>query len=196
MTTTSLEAGGHPGADVLLDYWFGDPDEAATAAIDAHLLRCDACGAELDGLAALAHGVREVFADGRIGAVVGPGFVDRLTEKGLRIRRYHVAHNGSVACSVAPEDEVLVGVMHAPLEGVQRLDLAADFSFGGDTVWLRDVPFDAEAGAVVLLPHLATVRHLPTHEMRVRLWAVQGEQAREIGHYTFRHSAERQATDS
>jgi hypothetical protein len=194
MTTSGLQAGGHPGAELLLDYWFGDTDDGATAAVAEHLLRCDACGAEVDRLAALAYGVREAFAEGRVGAVVGLGFVDRLTAKGLRIRRYHVAHNGSVACSVAPEDEVLVGVMQAPLEGVQRLDLAADFSFGGDTVWLRDVPFDAEAGAVVLLPQLATVRTLPTHEMRVRLWAVQGEQAHEIGHYTFRHSADRPAT--
>ncbi len=187
--TASNPAGSHPGLERLLDYWFGDTDDAATDAIDAHLLRCDACGAALDGVVALVRGVRGLFAGGQVGAVVSAVFVDRLIEKGLRVRRYQVPCNGSVACSVAPGDEVLVSLLQAPLAGVRRLDLAADFSFGGDTVWLRDVPFDAGSGAVVWLSQVAAVRSLPAHRMRVRLLSVQGEHAREIGHYTFHHSA-------
>ena len=101
-------ASGIGGFDELLDYWFGDTDEAATEAIDAHLFGCDACGMQLDRIAALAQGVRAAFAAGSLGVVVSPRFVDRLAERGLRVREYRVPLNGSVNCRVAREDDVLV----------------------------------------------------------------------------------------
>ena len=185
---TATGHGGHPGMAELLDYWFGDADEATTAALDEHLMACDACGAELDRVAALARGVRDALDAGCVVTVVTPGVVDRLVARGVQVRRYRVPHNGSVACSVSPEDELLVGIMEAPLHGVQRLDLAADFSCGDGTVWLHDVPFDAASGAVVLVPQLAAVRRMPEHELRVRLLATRDGGSQEIGHYLFRHS--------
>lgn len=179
---------GHPDFDELLDYWFGDADAAATDEIDAHLLACDACGAQLDRIAALGRGVREAFAAGRLGVVASPGFVGRLAERGLRVREYRVALNGSVNCTVASEDEVLVGRLQAPLQGVQRLDCAAEVTPGGGTEWLRDIPFDAASGEVVLISPLAEVRGMPAHVMRVRLLSVGEQGSHEIGHFTFRHT--------
>lgn len=179
---------GHPSFDDLLHYWFGDVDEAATNAIDAHLFGCDACGAQVDRIAALARGVRDAFAAGLLGAVVSPRFVDRLAERGLRVREYRVPLNGSVNCTVAGEDDVLVGRLQVPLQGVQRLDAATDVTPGGDTEWLRDIPFDAASGEVVFMSRLAEVRRMPAHEMRVRLLSVEGQGLREIGHFTFRHT--------
>lgn len=180
--------GAHPGLGRLLDYWFGDLDAAQTDGVDAHLFGCDACGAVVDGIAALAQGTREAFMAGRMAAIAGPRFVERLAAQGLRLREYRVPCNGSVNCSAAPQDEVLVGRLQAALQGVRRLDLAADFSFGGDTLWLRDVPFDATANEVVLLPALDSVRRLPAHVMRVRLLSVEAAGPRELGHYSFHHS--------
>ena len=187
--TADAHREGHPGLGRLLDYWFGDLDATDTEAVDEHLFGCDACGALVDDMAALGQGTREAFAAGRIGTVVGPRFVEQLTAQGLRLRQYRVPCNGSVNCSAAPEDEVLVGRMQVALRGVQRLDVAADFDFGGDTVWLRDVPFDPASGEVVLLPALAAVRRMPAHVMRVRLLAVEeaGAGMRELGHYSFHH---------
>jgi hypothetical protein len=186
MTPTATRE--HPGFDELLDYWFGDTDEAATEAIDAHLFGCDACGMQLDRIAALAQGVRAAFAAGSLGVVVSPRFVDRLAERGLRVREYRVPLNGSVNCRVAREDDVLVSRLQAPLQGVQRLDVAADVTPGGGTEWLRDIPFDAASGEVVLLARLAEVRNMPAHELRVRLLSVGDAGAREIGRFTFRHA--------
>lgn len=183
--TATLE---HPSLDDLLHYWFGDADEAATDAIDAHLFGCDACGAQLDRIAAMGRGVRDAFAAGLLGVVVSPRFVDRLAERGLRVREYRVPLNGSVNCTVAGEDDVLVGRLQAPLQGVQRLDVATDVTLGGDTEWLRDIPFDAASGEVVFMSKLAEVRRMPAHEMRVRLLSVEGQGLREIGHFTFRHT--------
>ena len=56
----------HLGFDRLVEYWLGETDDASTQGIDAHLLGCDACGAQLDELVALAHGVRHAFANGLV----------------------------------------------------------------------------------------------------------------------------------
>jgi hypothetical protein len=61
--------------------------------------------------------------------------------------------------------------------------------FGCETVLLRDVPFDAASGEVVLLPALEAVRQMPAHVMRVRLLAVEAAGARELGHYSFHHQS-------
>ncbi|MCK0509735.1 hypothetical protein [Aromatoleum buckelii] len=186
MTKTS--ARDHPDFGDLLDYWLGDSDETTTDALDEHLFGCEACGAQLDRIAALTRGVREAFDAGRLSVVVTPRFVARLAEQGRRMREYRVPLNGSVNCSVGTDDEVVVGRLQVPLEGVQRLDITADASLGGDTEWLRDIPFDAASGEVVLLSKLAELREMPAHEMRVRVLAVEDQGSREIGHFTFRHT--------
>ncbi|MEW6704003.1 MAG: zf-HC2 domain-containing protein [Pseudomonadota bacterium] len=178
----------HPAFGELVDYWFGDLDTAATDAVDEHLMHCEACGAQLDSLIGLGQGVREAFTAGRAAAFVSGGFVERLAERGLQVREYRVARNGSVACSVAPDDDVLVSRLQAPLQGVSRLDAVAELSPGGDVQELRDIPFDAARGEVVMAAELAQVRTMPAHELRVRLLAVDGQARREIGHYTFRHT--------
>jgi hypothetical protein len=185
--TAEPRAHGLPGLGRLLDYWFGDMDPAEIDRVDTHLFGCDACGAVVDRIAALGHATRAAFAAGCVAAVVSPRFVEQLMAQGLKVREHWVPCNGSVNCSAAPDDEVLVGRLQVALQDVQRLDLAADFDFHGETVWLHDVPFDAASAEVVLLPALATVRQLPAHVMRVRLLAVQATGTRELGHYSFHH---------
>lgn len=179
----------HPSPDDLLGYWFGDTDEPATAAIDRHLFGCDACGLQIDRIAALGRGVREALTSGRLGVVVSPRFVSRLAEQGLRVREYRVPLNGSVYCTVSAEDDVLVSRLQVLLQGVQRLDIAAEVTpGGGDAEWLHDIPFDAASGEVVLVSRLAEVRAMPAQELRMRLVSVGDAGPREIGHFTFRHT--------
>ncbi len=180
----------HLEPDALLDYWLGGTDDAATETIDAHLLQCDACGAALDGVIALSRGVKEAFRGGAVPSMLSAPFVERLKAAGRRVREYHVPHNGSVVCSVAPEDDLLVSRLAAPLHGVTRLDalFALSFAPGGEKR-LSDVPFDAAAGEVLFAPKLTEVRGLPSHEMVVRLLAVDAAGEREVGHYTFHHQA-------
>lgn len=187
--TADTHRRGHPDLGRLLDYWFGDLSLTDMEAVDAHLFGCDACGAVVDSIAALGQGTREAFAAGCVATVVGSRFVGQLVARGLRVREYRVPCNGSVNCSVAPDDEVLVARLQVALQDVQRLDMAADFDLGGDTVWLHDVPFDPASAEVVLLPALAAVRRLPNHVMRVRLLAVEATGTRELGHFSFHHRA-------
>jgi anti-sigma factor RsiW len=181
---------GHLDDEALLAYWLGETSPEASEAADAHLLACDACGARVDALVALVHGVREAFARGAVPAMLSAGFVERLKAQGRRVREYRVPRNGSVHCSVAPEDDLLVSRVAAPLAGVQRLD--AEFSLSlapGQATRLDDIPFDPAAGEVVFAPPLAEVRALPSHELVLRLIAVDAAGERELGRYTFHHQA-------
>lgn len=174
--------------NVLAEYWFGDADEATTNAIEEHLLGCDVCGAQLDELIALGHGVRAAFDDGLVGACVGAEFIDRLAARGTRVREYRVPRNGSVECSVAPDDKLLVSRLQAPLAGVTRLDVVARSSLTGSEQRRQDVPFDSASGEVVLAPKLADVRRLPAHRIEIRLIAVEPGGERLLGHYTLNHT--------
>jgi hypothetical protein len=107
----------------------------------------------------------------------------------VRIREYRLPHNGSVNCTVAPEDELLVTRLEAPLQGVERLDALMRLSIApGVQHRLEDIPFDAAAGEVLYFSPLAKVRQLPAHTIDLTLLAVADGGARELGRYTFHHS--------
>ncbi|HEY6133153.1 MAG TPA: hypothetical protein VIW70_04175 [Rubrivivax sp.] len=178
----------HLSLDTLLDYWLHDSDAASTDAVDEHLMRCDACGERLDDLIALGDGVRGALRAGTVALVTSEAFVQRLAGLGLRVREYRLPHEGSVNCSVAPEDELLVSRLEAPLQGVQRLDARAQLSTEpGVQHDLHDVPFNPRAGEVVVVSKLAAVRRLPAHTMQLTLLAVEAGGTREVGRYTFHH---------
>jgi hypothetical protein len=179
----------HPSLETLLDYWLHESDAAATDAVDEHLMQCDACGEVLDSLIALGDGVRAAFRAGAVSAVTSGAFVQRLAGQGLQMREYRLPHNGSVNCTVAPEDELLVARLEAPLQGVQRLDALAQRSIGPDVQHrLHDIPFDPRAGEVVYIERLADVRHMPTHTLQLTLLAVEESgSSRELGRYAFNH---------
>jgi hypothetical protein len=178
----------HLPCERLLDYWLGDTDVAATEHIDEHLMHCEACGAKFDEVVALSRGAREAFVRGQVASVLTSRFVDRLKAGGLRVREYRVPHNGSVNCSMSPDDDLLVGRVQVPLAGVRRVDALLQLSLDpGREERLSDLPFDALADEVVLLPRVQTMRGLPSHELRVRLMAVAEDGEREIGRYAFRH---------
>jgi hypothetical protein len=181
-----------PDFATLLAYWFGELDDAREAAIEEHYLGCAVCTEQLEEVEALGAGVRRVFAGGRLVAVVTPAFVDRLRHRGLRLREYRVPCNGSVNCSVEPDDDVLLSRLQVPLEGVERIDvLVAPAQAGAQSpadLRLVDVPFDAASGEVVVAPSIAHVRTLPAHRQVMRLVAVGADGDRLLGEYTFNHS--------
>jgi anti-sigma factor ChrR (cupin superfamily) len=181
----------HLPAEGLLDYWLGDSDAAATEAIDAHLMQCDTCGQALDELVALGHGIRDALRAGTVGGVVGAAFLQRLAGQGLQVREYRVPPGGSVNCSVAPGDELLVSHLALPQPlrtGLRRLDLHVELSLEpGVRHELLDIPFDPQAGEVLYVHKIAEVRPRPAHTAQATLVAVDGAGARELGRYVFHH---------
>jgi len=179
----------HADLATLLGYWLGELGEAKESELETHYLGCDECTARLSEVEALASGIRRMFGEGRLAAVVTSAFADRLRERGLRIREYLVPRNGSVNCSVAPEDDVLLSRLPVSLEGVERLDLLISPEAGAPFQRLEDVPFDAASGEVVVAPSIAHVRKLPSHQRVMRLVSVGPSGDQLLGEYTFDHSA-------
>ena len=174
----------------LLEYWLDELPENAEAAVDEHLLGCSHCSARLDKLVALAGGIHEALRRGKVHAFVSDPFIRRLAEQGLRVRQYHLQHNGSVNCTVTPEDDLVVSHLAAPLAGVSRVDVVLSAP-GLPTVVCQDVPFDAARGEVVYAPNTTELRAAPSFRLRLELVAVEGQDKRLIGDYTFNHTAQR-----
>lgn len=172
----------------LLDYWLGDLDAAREEAIERHLFGCGECCADLERIAELAGGIRALLRRGEIAAAVTPAFVEALRDSGVRLREYGVPRNGSVHCTVAPDDDLLVARLQAPLAGVERLDLVT-FEPGEEAPQrLTDIPFSAPTGEVVLVPRVDRIRALGESTATMRLVAVEGGGERVLGEYRFLHT--------
>ena len=178
----------HLPVDTLLAWWLHETDAVQTEAVDEHLMHCDACGQAVDALAALGEGVRAAFKAGLVGVVTTGDFVAHLETSGVRMREYRLVANGGVDCTVAPDDELLVSRLQAPLAGVERLDAVSEFSLApGVRHRIDDVPFDAAAGEVLYLPKIAEVMAAPAHTLTLTLVATTAGDARSLATYTFRH---------
>jgi hypothetical protein len=172
----------------LVDYWVGDGDAADEARIEEHLFGCGECTAALARLVEIAEGIGALVGKGAVFAVLAPAFVQRLLDDGVHLREYRVPRGGSVNCTVAPEDDVVVARLAVPLAGVPQVDLVLQgFGEPGDRR-LRDVPFDGAAGEVVLVPRIDDLRRLGAAAPRMLLIAVDGRRESVLGEYTFLHA--------
>jgi hypothetical protein len=171
----------------LVDYWFAEGSTAQQAQLEEHVMACASCSARLQKVALLSAGMKALVASGDFGAVLTGAFVTRLRQAGLRVREYRVPPGGNVACTIAPDDDVVVGRLRAPLGGIQRLDLLVHDAARPGPSRLEDVPFDAATGEVLFTPGAAYLRTLDTHTQRIELVSVADGGDRHIGNYTFNH---------
>jgi hypothetical protein len=171
----------------LLSYWLGE-SVAEEAAVEEHLMGCPHCSARLESLVRVGRGIRRATRAGNFHGVLSASFVADLRNDGLRVREYRLQPGGSVACTVTPDDDLVVSYLSAPLRDVQRLDLVFEDLGSGHELRMADVAFDPEAGEVVLAPSTSALRAFDTGPRRARLIAVQDGVEHEIGRYTFNHT--------
>jgi hypothetical protein len=176
--------------ETLVAYWLAELAPAEEAPVEEHFFACAGCSARLEALAALASGIRALVREGRVAAVITAAFLEALKREGLRIREYRVPAGGRAQCTLRAEDDAVVGRMQAVLAGAKRVDALLRLEVVGEVSEARvaDVPFDAAAGEVLLLPSAAELRALPAHTARVRLVAVDEAGERALGDYTFEHT--------
>lgn len=172
----------------LAEYWLGELDAAREAALEEHLLGCGRCSAALQELADLGGGIRALVRAGAVRAVVPGSFLERLAADGLRVREYRVPRNGGVNCTVAPQDDLVVARLEAPLSGLGQLDMVL-IGFGPEgRERVSDVSFDTATGEVIFAPGTRALRASPAFTGRIQLVAVAGGGERVIGEYTFNHA--------
>jgi anti-sigma factor RsiW len=176
------------GFETLVGYWLGELPEKREAILEEHFFGCAHCTGRLEQIAALASGVRVAVKEGRVSMAVSGPFVEAMKQAGMSLREYRLEPGGSVNCTIGAGDDAVISRLRAPLAGVKRLD-AVSMQGGGETeVRLADVPFDADAGEVLLIPSAAWLKTMPAFTMRMRLIAVGDAGEKPIGDYTFNHS--------
>jgi len=173
---------------VLLAYWLGELDAENESRTEEHVLGCTTCSERLAELVALANGTKALVASGAVNAIVTDAFARGLTARGVRVREYRVQQDGSVNCTVAPEDEVVLARLEAPLGGIKRLDLVEIDPAGSGEVRHEDIPFSTAGDGVVMAQNIGWLRSLPASTVRVRLLAVDESGERVVGDYTFNHA--------
>lgn len=174
--------------DTLLAYWLGELDPDSEAQVEEHYLGCAECSQRLERLTVLGRELHALTRNSGVNMVINDRFVRRLSEQGLRVREYRLPRNGSVNCTVAPGDDMVVARLEAPLDEVRRLDMLTLNSDGTIALRQEDIPFTAASGGVVISPSIAMLRAMPATTLRMRLLAVDNGSERTLGEYTFNHT--------
>jgi len=177
--------------DTLIAYWLGEMDTDTEEQIEEHYIGCAHCSQRLEQLKGLAQGIRKLARTSGVNMIANDAYVRRLTEDGLHVREYRVPLNGSVNCTVAPEDDFVVGRLEVPLTGVQRIDMLTLDSDGDIALRQEDIPFVAESDSVVFVPGIDVIRAMPKSTMHLRLLAVDDRGEHVLGDYKFKHTPHR-----
>jgi anti-sigma factor RsiW len=174
--------------ETLIAYWLGElADEAA---LEEHLMGCEHCAQRLEALAATAQGIRATVQSGALGISLTPRFLQAMKDIGMRIREYPAVPGETINCTITAQDDAVVSRLKAPLAGVGRLDALHSVEIEGRFERWRDedVPFDPEAGEVLLLPAPAALRKMPAHIWRMQLVVMDEAGERRLAEYTFAHT--------
>lgn len=175
-------------AATLMDYWLALMTEAEEAAVEEHLLACDVCGHRLREAIALAESIRTLARSGSLRVIVNDTFAEQRVREGRRVREYSPPRGGSVNCTVAADDDFLLGSLAADLSDARRIDVS--FLLNGVEVQrFADIPFRPDAGRIVYQESLTFAKGAPSNSMTARVLAV-GEDGGErmLGEYTFVHT--------
>lgn len=170
----------------LLAWWLDELGETQALEFEEHLFGCDECAGRLQRLLQLRDSVRGALLDAKFVTAVTPSFLQQLRESGLTLREYHVPRGGSVPCTIAPQDDLVVSRLEASLAGVRQLDII--FEEGSTQHRAAHIPFDAAANEVTVIPPVARLRHMKAVTQRMKLVAVNLGAEQLIGEYTFHHS--------
>jgi len=176
-------------AAVLADYWLALLPEHEQNAVEEHLFACDDCGSTLSEIIALREGIRNLAREGSLFMIVSEAFVENVAKQGLRVRQYAPPRSGSIECTVAAEDDLLIGRLAADLRGAARIDLSLCDERGIEQMRLADIPFDAGASAVVFQQSITYAKAAPSGILIAPLLASDDAgRERLLGEYRFNHT--------
>ena len=176
-------------AVVLMDYWLATLSASAEDAVEQHLMTCDACGDRLREVIALAESLRALARSGTLQVVISEQFRNHVAQEGLRVREYAPPRGGSVQCTVAADDDLLLARLAVDLTTTSRADLSWCDPDGVELQRMADIPIRADAGSVICQQSISWAKASPTSSMIARLLAVDDEgNERVLGEYTFHHT--------
>jgi hypothetical protein len=176
-------------ATVLMDYWLAALPSQAEEAVEEHLMICDRCGDRLREVIALAEGLRTLARSGSLLVVISDHFVKHAGEMGQRVRQYAVNPGESIQCTVAADDDLLVGRLAADVSRAARVDLSWCDDRGAEIARMADIPVRADTGTVICQQSITFAKASPSNTLIARLLAVEtAGTERLLGEYTFNHT--------
>ncbi|MBX3468146.1 MAG: hypothetical protein KF878_14840 [Planctomycetes bacterium] len=186
-----MSCGAPLSLEALLAYRQGELDDAAAGEVEEHYFACAACAAALAWLEGLGAAVAGLVGVGAVSAAVTGALVERAAAQGLRVRTYRLAPGGRVACTAAPEDDLValrLAVDAPEGEGVDLVAEVVDAASGARfTRRTDDVVVDRVAGEAVLVHAGAQIRAFPRTRWELEL-RTRGPAPRALGAYTLEHT--------
>jgi hypothetical protein len=98
---------------------------------------------------------------------------------------------GGVACTITPQDDLVISRFAADLSGAKRVDISSCDAEGNEQARVCDVPLTRMRDEVVFSQSTDALRALGRERLRVRLIAVDDTEERLLGEYTFDHTPSR-----
>ena len=142
----------------LVDYWAGDLDDSATAAVEEHLFGCADCTTVAARVAAVTESVRAA-----IPPIISHAHVERLRARGAQVRENEFAPGDRREVAFPIDADLLVHRLTGlDLTNAERVDFRiTEESTGALVAAVDDVPFDRGAGAVLVAcqRHYAALPH-------------------------------------
>ena len=176
-------------AAVLMDYWLAALPSPAEEAVEEHLLTCDRCGDRLREAIALAEGLQALARSGSLRVVISDQFVKHAAEAGQRVREYAPPRGESIQCTVAADDDLLIGRLAADLTAASRVDLTWCDAQGVEQLRMTDIPVRGDTDSVICQQSITFAKASPSNTLIARLLAVDTEGAeRLLGDYAFHHT--------
>lgn len=142
----------------LVDYWAGDLDGVATAAVEEHLFGCADCTAVAARVAAVTETLRTA-----IPPVISRAQVERLRRRGAQVRENDFAPGERREVPFPTDADLLIHRLTGlDLTSAERVDFRiTQESTGALITVFDDAPFDRSAGAVLVAcqRHYAAMPH-------------------------------------
>ena len=175
-------------AAVLADYWLGMLSEAEEEGLEEHLFACDDCNVRLSEMIVLGEELRKLAHEGSLRMMVSETFLKRAAAKGMTVRQYAPPRGGKVDCTVALEDDLLIGRLATDFSESKIIDLAICDGQGIEMIRMTDIPFRPGEKALLLQESITRAKAAPSEVMIIRLVAIDNENERLVGEFTFNHT--------
>jgi hypothetical protein len=170
-------------SETLVAWFAHELAEADEGALEEHLFSCDECSAASERIGRLTGALRDV-----IPPVISHALRDKLAAAGQRILFTPCAPEGTATARFAPDLDLMVHALRGDLSQAERVDVEVLQPDGTVRISIEAVPFDPDAGEVLV----ACQRHyrmmLPEGEQPTfRVHVTEAGQKRRLADYLVVH---------
>ncbi len=179
-----------PWAD-LLAYRRGELEPERETAVEEHYFQCPHCAELLRWLERLETATREAVQSGQLMLTISRDTVSQLRAAGAKLRLYELREGQSVNCTIAPEEQMVVLCLKAPLRAGEPLTIATDVHYldaGGMSQLRQPALADPKTGEIWSILPGELVRAQPKARFSIRVVYGEGEGNRFSGTFTMNHS--------